>query len=117
MYNNAGFDEKWFVFHRPDDHYKPMAERTLNNHKAKTLELIGLRWNTNHQLRHMYNTFLKGQGITVFGRSKTLGQKDVEVNTEIYTHLSPEAIHKITAADDVLFQRKQASVSQTYHKS
>ncbi|MBR0417933.1 MAG: tyrosine-type recombinase/integrase [Erysipelotrichaceae bacterium] len=101
-----GFDEKWFVFHRPDDHYKPMAERTLNNHKAKALELIDLRWNTNHQLRHMYNTFLKDQGIKDFDRSRTLGQKDVEINIDIYTHLSPEAIIEITAADDVLFQMK-----------
>ena len=29
----SGYDESWFIFHRPGDGFAPMAERTLNNHK------------------------------------------------------------------------------------
>lgn len=101
------YSDKWFIFHRPGDGYMPMAERTLNNHKKKALDAIGLRWNTNHQLRHLYNTYLKDQGITVYDRSTTLGQKDVEVNSYIYTHMSKEAMEKISEADEKLFKRSK----------
>ncbi|MBR4470256.1 MAG: tyrosine-type recombinase/integrase [Erysipelotrichaceae bacterium] len=103
---DPNYGEGWFIFHRPGDGYVPMAERTLNNHKQKALETIGLRWNTNHQLRHLYNTYLKDQGISVYDRSTTLGQKDAEVNSSIYTHMSPEAMKKIADADEKLFNRK-----------
>ncbi len=101
------YSDGWFIFHRPGDSYAPMAERTLNNHKQKALDLIGLRWNTNHQLRHLYNTFLKDQGVTVYDRSTTLGQKDAEINSSIYTHMSPEAMKKIADADEKLFNRNK----------
>ncbi|MBR4421881.1 MAG: tyrosine-type recombinase/integrase [Erysipelotrichaceae bacterium] len=100
------YGENWFIFHRPGNGLSPMAERTLNNHKQKALDLINLRWNTNHQLRHLYNTYLKDQGITVYDRSTTLGQKDAEINSSIYTHMSPEAMKKIADADEKLFNRK-----------
>lgn len=101
------YSEEWFIFHRPKDGHMPMAERTLNQHKTKALDSIGLRWNTNHQLRHMYNTYLKDQGITVYDRSTTLGQKDVEVNSYIYTHMSPDSIRRISDADEKLFKREK----------
>ncbi len=101
------YDDEWFIFHRSSNGYLPMAERTLNNHKEAALDSIGLRWNTNHQMRHLYNTYLKDQGIPVYDRSTTLGQKDAEVNSEIYTHLSPESIRKISEADDKLFNREK----------
>ena len=101
------YDETWFIFHRPKDGHMPMAERTLNGHKEKALYSIGLRWNTNHQLRHLYNTYLKDQGITVYDRSTTLGQKDAEVNSSVYTHMSKEAIRKISEADEKLFRRQK----------
>ncbi|MBQ1567307.1 MAG: hypothetical protein IIZ80_05405, partial [Erysipelotrichaceae bacterium] len=82
-------------------------ERTLNNHKKAALDAIGLRWNTNHQLRHLYNTYLKDQGIEVYDRSTTLGQKDIEVNSSIYTHMSKEAMRKISEADEKLFRRQK----------
>ncbi len=100
-----GFNEDWFIFHRPRDGYMPMAERTLNNHKEKALNAIGLRWNTNHQLRHLYNTYLKDRGISVYDRSTTLGQKDAEVNSSIYTHISEESMRRIAEADEKLFRR------------
>lgn len=84
----------------------PMAERTLNANKTKALESIKLRWNTNHQLRHLYNTYLKDQGITVYDRSTTLGQKDAEVNSSVYTHMSKESMQKIAEADEKLFRRE-----------
>ncbi len=105
--NRKGYDENWFIFPRSGDGFVPMAERTLNNHKQKALDLISLRWNTNHQLRHLYNNYLKDQGITVYDRSTTLGQKDAEINSSIYTHMSPEAMKKIADADEKLFNRNQ----------
>ena len=81
------YSDDWFIFHRPREFDVPIANQTLQNHKIKACEAIGLRVNTNHQLRHMYNTFLKDQGIPVFDRSTVLGQKDADINTEIYTHM------------------------------
>ncbi len=104
---NPDYDETWFIFHRPKEGHMPMAERTLNGHKEKALDSIGLRWNTNHQLRHLYNTYLKDQGITVYDRPTTLGQKDAEVNSSVYTHMSKEAIRKISEADERLFRRQK----------
>ena len=101
------YSDEWFIFHRPSNGNMPMAERTLNSHKQKSLDSIKLRWNTNHQLRHLYNTFLKDQGITVYDRSTTLGQKDAEVNSSVYTHMSPDSIKRITEADEKLFNRGQ----------
>ncbi len=44
--------------------------------------------------------------IWAYVRSTTLGQKDAEVNSSIYTHMSPEAMRKIADADERLFVRK-----------
>ena len=99
------YSDEWFIFHRPSNGHMPMAERTLNTNKQKSLDSIKLRWNTNHQLRHLYNTYLKDQGIAVYDRSTTLGQKDIEVNSNVYTHMSPDSIKRISEADEKLFNR------------
>ena len=94
-----------------------MAHQTLQKHKENACEQIGLRLNTNHQLRHMYNTFLKDQGIPVFDRSAVLGQKDADINLEIYTHLSDDALKKVAAADEIIFSMKNKKVAQTLQEN
>lgn len=111
------FSDKWFIFHRPRKPDIPMAHQTLQKHKENACEQIGLRLNTNHQLRHMYNTFLKDQGIPVFDRSAVLGQKDADINSEIYTHLSDDALKKVAAADEIIFSMKNKKVAQTLQEN
>lgn len=88
------YSDDWLIFHRQGQPNKPIAERTLNNHKAEALKAIGLRWNTNHQMRHMFNTAMKDGGVNAFDRGTVLGN-DGETNREIYTHASPETIKKV----------------------
>ena len=111
------YSDDRFIFHRPREFDVPIANQTLQNHKIKACEAIGLRVNTNHQLRHMYNTFLKDQGIPVFDRSTVLGQKDADINTEIYTHMSEESLRKVAAADEKIFEMGGINVAQTLHKN
>lgn len=111
------YSDNWFIFHRPRVFDVPIANQTLQNHKIKACKQIGLRLNTNHQLRHMYNTFLKDQGISVFDRSTVLGQKDADVNAEIYTHMSEDALRKVAAADEKMFEMVGINVAQTLQKN
>ncbi len=50
-------------------------------------------------------------------RLTVLGQKDADINTEIYTHLSDDALKKVTAADEIIFGMKNKKVAQTLHKN
>ena len=45
-----------------------------------------------HTLRHSYNTRMMEAGVPVEYRMKTLGQKDADVNMQIYTHTNYDSV-------------------------
>lgn len=91
---HLNFKDDWLVFHRENNPYLPIAETTFNNHRKRAIKEAGLNLNTNHQMRHMFNTAMKDGGMTAFDRGKVLGN-DEEINNNVYTHISEETRNKV----------------------
>ena len=104
-----GFDKKWFIFHQYNKGDKFINPNHVDDHKKKVLKKIGLRWNTNHQMRHMYSNCLRYGGIHEYDIAVVTGH-DTNVNksNEIYYHVSKHSADQIREVVEEAMCKKSA---------
>lgn len=101
---SIGFNKKWFIFHANGNGEKFVNPNHVDDHKERILKRIGLRWNTNHQLRHMYINKLRYSGVPEFDIQKVVGHETSFGTTDIYMHISKAGADKIREVMQELLQ-------------
>ena len=91
-----GFSDKWFIFHQLNDGTKFINPNHVDDHKRDVLTKIGLQWNTNHQMRHMYTNRLRYAGIHEYDIAVVTGHEtNLNKSNEIYYHVSKQSADQI----------------------
>lgn len=82
-----GFSDKWFVFGAK----KPLSTTTIDRKKLAAIEASGVKYFTNHQLRHSFvtNAFNRGEQLISIG--SYIGHKNIAETMRTYAHLSSES--------------------------
>ena len=104
-----GFHDKWFVFHQYNDGTKFINPNHVDAHKERVLHKIGLHWNTNHQLRHMYSNHLRYAGIHEYDIAVVTGHEtNLNKSNEIYYHVSKQSADQVREVTEEVMCKKSA---------
>ena len=86
LYNDAqkykDFSKDWFVF----GNTIPFKENTIQNHKNKYCDLVGLKRIRIHDFRHSCASYLINKGASITLVSKYLGHSKSSITLDVYTH-------------------------------
>ncbi len=82
--------------------YEPLTPPAMRSRLAKAAQAAGLRTHvTPHMLRHTAATQLIEAGVDIRYIQRLLGHASLST-TEIYTHVSDRALHRVVSDADVL---------------
>ena len=105
-----GFSDKWFVFHKYNDGTKYINPNHIDDHKRKVLDKIGLHWNTDHQMRHMYSNYLRYAGIHEYDIAVVTGHAtNMNRSNVIYYHVSKQSSDQIRKVMEEVMCKKCAN--------
>lgn len=88
----VGFKDSWFIL----GHSKPLSTTTVTRKKNQAIEDSGVKYFTNHQLRHSFVTNAFNRGEQLVSISSYIGHKNIGETMRTYAHLSAEGDDRFT---------------------